>query len=138
MRFRAEDALGALQEALRAGPLRVRIDGDCMQPALAPGDTVEVRPTRFFLPGDIAVFVGQDARMTAHRVLGYRPGRPWTLLTQSDSAAVGDAAVPLSRVLGRAVLPRGGSVALGQRLGALRAYAARAVGAAARRLDRSR
>ena len=134
MLLQSESVLGTLQGALRTGVLRVRIDGGCMRPALVPGETVEVRRSLLFFPGDIVVFVGGDARLTAHRVLGYRPGRPWTLLTRSDSAVAGDPAIPLSRVLGRVVLPRGASVALGQRLGALRTYAARGASAVARRL----
>jgi Peptidase S24-like len=138
MLFDAKMALGMLREATRAGGLRVRISGDCMQPALSQGEIVEVRPSRLLFPGDIVVFLGADSRLTAHRVLGYRPGRPWTLLTRSDTAEFPDGAIPLSQVLGRVVPPRWNSVTPSHRLNALFSLTARAAAAVSRRLVRSR
>jgi len=124
-----------LRAAASAGDLTLRIAGECMRPALVPGDFVSVRPARLLFPGDLVAFVGNDRRLTVHRVLGYRPGRPWTLLTQADGAPEPDSPVPLDRVLGRVVAGRR-AVSLRHRLRACRAHAARAVAAGLRRWHR--
>jgi hypothetical protein len=71
-----------------------------MAPALADRATVGVRRARLFCPGDVIAFLAGD-RLTAHRVIGYRPSRGGLLVwTQADGATTPDAPVRPDRVLG--------------------------------------
>ncbi|HEX6904309.1 MAG TPA: S24/S26 family peptidase [Thermoanaerobaculia bacterium] len=100
MRSRRADAL---LDLLRHEPCEIIIRGDCMAPGIRDGDRIRVFPGRFYWPGDVVVFRGADDRLTAHRLLGYRPGAGGLLLvTRGDSCAVHDTPVPLAAVLGRA------------------------------------
>jgi signal peptidase I len=93
----------ALRDLARSEPLEVVVRGDCMAPSIRDGDRIRVLPGRFYWPGDVVVFRGADGRLTAHRLLGYRPGAGGlALVTRGDSCAVHDAPVPLAAVLGRA------------------------------------
>jgi hypothetical protein len=89
----------ALRELAREEALEVVVRGACMAPLLADGQRVRVRPARFYWPGDVVVFRGADGRLTAHRLLGYRPGL--AMVTRGDSCVIHDAPVPLAAVLGR-------------------------------------
>jgi hypothetical protein len=93
----------ALRELAREEALEVVVRGACMAPLLADGQRVRVHPARFYWPGDVLVFRGADGRLTAHRLLGYRPGAGGlALVTRGDACVVHDAPVPLAAVLGRA------------------------------------
>jgi len=127
--------LEALRATVRAEGIRLRIAGDSMAPRVPRGTVVTVRRARVFLPGDLAVCVRSDDRLVVHRVLGYRPGRPWTLLTQADAAEAPDPAVPLARVIGRATAPGQRAVTLGLRARSACGFLARAVAGALRRLS---
>lgn len=93
----------ALRALARSEALEVVIRGGCMAPGIQDGDRIRVVPARFYWPGDVVVFRGADGRLTAHRLLGYRPGGGGlALVTRGDSCAVHDAPVLLAAVLGRA------------------------------------
>lgn len=93
----------ALRDLARSEPLEVVVRGDCMAPGIRDGDRIRVFPGRFYWPGDVVVFRGVDGRLTAHRLLGYRPGTGGlALVTRGDSCVVHDAPVPFAAVLGRA------------------------------------
>lgn len=94
-------ALAAIRGLAAGSPLRVRVAGDCMEPALAADAVVDVAPASFYWPGDVLVFAGHDGRLTAHRVLGPRPGREMRYYTRGDRSPIVDSAVPGSAVLGR-------------------------------------
>lgn len=89
----------ALRELAREEALEVVVRGACMAPLLMDGQRVRVHPARLYWPGDVLVFRGADGRLTAHRLLGYRPGP--ALVTRGDACGVHDAPVPLAAVLGR-------------------------------------
>jgi hypothetical protein len=130
----SDRTLLALREAVRQGGLAVRVAGDSMVPALPEGTRVTVRPTRVFWPGDLVAYARTDARLVVHRVLGYRPGWRWTLLTRGDAAGRPDPAVSLDRVVGRAVAQGHRAVTLVHRLRALSEYLALAGRSALRHL----
>jgi Peptidase S24-like len=93
----------ALRDLARSEPLEIVVRGDCMAPGIQDGDRIRVIPGRFYWPGDVVVFRGAAGRLTAHRLLGYRPGAGGlALVTRGDSCAVHDAPVRLNAVLGRA------------------------------------
>jgi Peptidase S24-like len=93
----------ALRDLARSEPLEIVVRGDCMAPGIRDGDRIRVFPGRFYWPGDVVVFRGAAGRLTAHRLLGYRPGAGGlALVTHGDSCVVHDAPVPLNAVLGRA------------------------------------
>ncbi len=127
--------LDLLREGAARGETRLRVQGGCMSPRLAPGDVVTVRRARWLWPGDVVAFLASDDRLTVHRVLGYRPGRPWRLLTQADHAVLADSAVPLDRVVGRVVASP--AVSWADRARAVGRYAGRGLAAAGRILRRS-
>jgi signal peptidase I len=88
-------------ECLAAGAFRIRINGNCMLPALGHGDEAIVRAARVLLPGDIIVF-RTDRSLVAHRVLGWVPSRRGArILTRGDHCASHDGLVAPDRVLGR-------------------------------------
>jgi signal peptidase I len=94
--------LDALRGFAREGTVAVQVRGDCMAPAIADGDLVQVAAARLYWPGDVVVWSAPEGGLVAHRLLGYRlHGGSLALITRGDSAAVPDAPVPLSRVLGR-------------------------------------
>lgn len=93
----------ALNDLLRHESCEIVIRGDCMSPLLEDGQRVRIRPARFYWPGDVLVFRGADGRLTAHRLLGYRPrAGGLAVVTRGDACVVHDAPVPLAAVLGRA------------------------------------
>lgn len=93
----------ALRDLAREDGLEITIRGDCMAPLLADGSRVRVVPARFYWPGDVVMFRGADGRLTAHRLLGYRPGAGGlAVVTRGDACVVHDVPVPLAAVLGRA------------------------------------
>ena len=94
-------ALAGLRGIAAASPLRLRLSGDCMEPSLPADALVDVVPARFYWPGDVLVFEGSDGRLTAHRVLGPRPGREMRYYTRGDRSPVVDSAVPASAIVGR-------------------------------------
>ncbi len=111
--------LEALRDVARHEPLRLRLAGQCMEPALEDGRTVDVVAERVYWPGDVVVFARGDGRLVAHRLLGFRPGRPTRVFTQADRSPEPDSAVALHEIVGRVVTP----VSLAARWGALRRFA---------------
>lgn len=94
--------LDALRGFAREGTVAVRVRGDCMEPAIADGDQVQVAAARLYWPGDVVVWSAPEGGLVAHRLLGYRLHRgSLALVTRGDSSAVPDSPVPLDRVLGR-------------------------------------
>jgi signal peptidase I len=94
--------LDALRGFAREETVAVRVRGGCMAPAIADGDLVQVAAARLYWPGDVVVWSAPEGGLVAHRLLGYRLHRgSLALVTRGDSAAVLDAPVPLSHVLGR-------------------------------------
>lgn len=94
--------LDALRGFAREGIITVRVRGDCMAPAIADGDTVQVAAARLYWPGDVVVWSAPEGGLVAHRLLGYRLHRgSLALVTRGDSSGLPDSPVPLSRVLGR-------------------------------------
>lgn len=89
---------------LIAGPITVRVSGDCMAPDLNDGQAVEVAPARLYWPGDVVVYATGDGRLLGHRFLGYyrRRGR-WKMLIRADNARGPDPGVLGDQVLGRVV-----------------------------------
>lgn len=93
----------ALRDLARDEGLEIVIRGDCMAPLIEDGSRVRIVPARFYWPGDVVVFRGADGRLTAHRLLGYRPrAGGLAVVTRGDACVVHDAPVPLTAVLGRA------------------------------------
>lgn len=114
-----EILIPALRRMAGDAPLRVRVAGACMTPALDAGGTVEIAPIRFPWPGDIVAFAAAG-RLVVHRVVGYRPRRlRLEIVTQADRSAAPDAPIPRARLLGR-VLTR---VSVADRAAALRRFA---------------
>lgn len=107
--------LEALRDVARHEPLRLTLAGQCMEPELADGCAVDVVAARVYWPGDVVVFARRDGTLVAHRLLGYRPGRPMRAFTQADRSASPDSAVALHEIVGRVVAP----VSVGARLFAL-------------------
>src|SRR5438552_14212381 len=68
-------------------PLRFRIRGTSMLPALWPGESVAVRPVQFsdVRPGDLAVFV-RNRHLVVHRVVRRSVGiRGAEVVTRGDA-----------------------------------------------------
>lgn len=98
-----DQVLDALHDMASDG-LRLPVRGQCMEPVLTDGCTVELRRARLYWPGDIVAFRYFDGSLRIHRVLGYRPRRnALDLWTRGDAAAAADAPIPVSRVIGRVV-----------------------------------
>lgn len=84
-----------------------------MSPVLKDGSTVNVRPHRGYLPGDIVAFYcpHQDSHFV-HRYLGtVRAGGAWKRLMMADQAARPDTLVDRPNILGRVVNARVGIAA---------------------------
>jgi hypothetical protein len=111
--------LEVLRDVAREAPLRLRLAGQCMAPALEDGRSVDVVATRRYWPGDVVVFARRDGTLVAHRLLGIRPGRPWLAFTQADRSATPDSAVALHEIVGRVVV----DVRVADRLRALGRFA---------------
>jgi hypothetical protein len=123
--------LPALCDLAREGPLTMTVRGDCMAPHLHDGDRVEVAPARRYWPGDVVALPTAEGEIALHRLLGYRllAGR-LACVTRGDRCSRPDAPLAPGRLLGRArVMP-----SLADRLRAVAAFAALALGAAGRRL----
>jgi nickel-type superoxide dismutase maturation protease len=67
---------GTIALAVARRPRRVEVSGDSMQPTLAPGDRLLVRPSRRPLPGDVVAIAD--------------PRRPGRTLVKRVSAVDGD------------------------------------------------
>jgi hypothetical protein len=92
----------ALSDLASTGPIRLRIQGDCMFPLLRSGAKVEVVGKRFYWPGDVVIVHSIDGRLLAHRLIGcyVKSGRlKW--LTQADAAERPDCAVSTRKIIGR-------------------------------------
>jgi signal peptidase I len=89
--------------ALAAGtPLRLRIRGTSMLPALWPGDVVSIRPIRLddVRPGEIAVFV-RNRHFVVHRVIrASEDGGVPAFVTRGDAQRCDDPPVAASALLG--------------------------------------
>lgn len=98
-------ALEVLRDVARGEPLRLRLAGQCMEPSLEDGGTVDVVAARAYWPGDVIVFARGDGRLVAHRLLGFRPGRPALFFTQADRSPEPDSAIAFRDIVGRVVAP---------------------------------
>ena len=104
--------ISLLRELARDGESTVVVRGDCMEPLLHSGASVQVRAKRVYLPGDVIVFRTHAGDLAAHRVLGWRPAG---LVTKGDHCEMHDAPVVRSAIVGAALIP----VALAARVRAL-------------------
>jgi hypothetical protein len=128
------DATELLRASAGTAPVRLRVAGECMAPALRAGDVIEVRGRRWYWPGDLVAVSGPEGGVLVHRVLGCLPGRSgWRVLTQGDRNPRPDRPATSASLLGRVtgVLGRGPvTVAAAARLRSLArllAFAARRV-----------
>lgn len=91
-----------LREALERGArATLRVTGGSMWPLLAAGDRVDLgtpRPKEL-RPGAV-VCVERGSDLVVHRIVAVRGGR---IRTRGDRSLVGDAWLPLERVVGRVV-----------------------------------
>ncbi|MCA9536934.1 MAG: S24/S26 family peptidase [Myxococcales bacterium] len=97
-----------------ATTFHVTVRGSCMEPALLDGQRVQVRRSRWALPGDVVAFErgADDPRLAVHRLLGARPSRTgWVYITQADNDQAPDPPFVARRLLGVAEVP----VSLGRR-----------------------
>lgn len=93
-----------LRQMAAVEPIRIRIRGTCMAPALPDGAWVRVARRRIYWPGDVLVFSAADGRLTAHRLLGGARRRgQFKLFTRADNASAIDAAILASQVIGRVI-----------------------------------
>jgi len=92
-----------LRACLADFPLvRMRVTGDCMRPALEPGDSVLIAsaarsPPRF---GDVVLVLTPDGPRL-HRLVWRAPGSAWRRM--GDRSPRWDAPLPAERVLGTLV-----------------------------------
>lgn len=88
----------------RVGQLRCPVVGDCMRPALEPGDIVVVEPLRGAVPkaGEVLLFAGAEGRLVVHRVIAARRRRGvlW-LATRGDASHAWDPVVAMDDIVGR-------------------------------------
>lgn len=89
--------LAALRALLADGPLELRLNGECMAPALGDRATVRLRAVGVVWPGDVVAYARGDGRLVVHRVVGWRPG---AIFTQADHSDTADGAIPRADVLG--------------------------------------
>ncbi len=93
-----------LTELAAQGPVRVQIRGGCMAPIVSDGDSVDVKRSPFYVPGDILAARTRDGRLVAHRFLGYVPTRRGIALAmQADHSLTADGLVRGDDVLGKVV-----------------------------------
>ena len=91
-----------LRELASSQPLRLRIQGDCMFPALKDGDAVMIRNRPIYWPGDILVFRGRKGQILIHRLLGFFPRRTKIdYLTKADAAINPDTSIPYQQIIGK-------------------------------------
>lgn len=91
----------ALRDAAGTEPIAIVVRGDCMEPRLHAGHSVEVRARRIYLPGDVIVFRSRTGPLAIHRVLGWRPAG---LITRGDHCAEHDPPVAREAIVGAVVL----------------------------------
>ena len=85
-------------------PLRLRISGVCMEPAIPDGALVTIARKRLYWPGDVLVFSADDGRLTAHRLVGAcRCRGRFRLFTRADNAPKLDRAILPCDVVGHVV-----------------------------------
>ena len=105
----ASEAL--LRELLEQLPhLQLRVTGDCMRPALVPGDTVLLASTRLRRPrlGDV-VLVRLAGGLRLHRLVWGWPGRGGARRTKADRSAYWDPAFSAQDLWGAVIgVERGG------------------------------
>lgn len=91
-----------LEQFLDEGNLTLQISGQCMQPLLANGATIEVGLGPYW-PGDLLTVRRADGSLVTHRFLGYGMSRQWrrVALLRADEARRADPLVPLAHILGR-------------------------------------
>jgi hypothetical protein len=84
--------------------IRLTVSGDCMTPALRPGDTVILAPPRRYRPrlGDI-VLVRIATGLRLHRLVPGWPSRSSARRTKADRAAYWDPPVAPGDLLGAVV-----------------------------------
>lgn len=73
-----------------------------MSPLIEDGAALEIKPRRYYWPGDVVVLRVGDGGLRVHRVLGYRPRRGHLeLITQGDHATSHDLPVQRCEIIGR-------------------------------------
>lgn len=90
-------AVSVLRDLAREGSSTVVVRGQCMEPLIRSGESVNVRARRLYLPGDVIVFRTHAGELAAHRILGWRPAG---LITKGDHCDSHDAPVALAEVVG--------------------------------------
>jgi hypothetical protein len=80
-------------------PVQIEVTGVSMIPFLRAGDQVTLRPPAAGPPrlGDVVALGRPGEKLRVHRVIGRAPG---TVLTRGDGAAVPDAPLPATHVVG--------------------------------------
>ena len=100
-----QDTIRKLQ-CLAPASFQIRIDGQCMAPALEDGKRVPVRASSQYWPGDILVFVDDFGQVLAHRLLGvYLNKEGVYYLTQADNAQGADKGIARQQIIGKIMLP---------------------------------
>lgn len=98
----SEPAFAAITDINQDSPVTLRIQGQCMVPALYSGVEVNVTRKRIYLPGDIIAFRSQDGTLLVHRLLTiYRKDGIWKALAKPDRSVRSDAAVAIGDILGQ-------------------------------------
>jgi hypothetical protein len=103
------------------------VQGRSMEPAIAVGDQIRIRPVQRMPDVGTAVAVVTPGGLVAHRVIdrGYLPWNRGFVLTQGDGTMLCDPPVPVSLVLGEVCVRRhdGGWQAIGPRAQSARSTA---------------
>ncbi len=101
-----------IQALSHSGPLTIRVNGDCMGIELPDGCRVTINRKLLYWPGDIVVIARGDDQLVSHRFLGYFHSlRVLKAITMADNEGCPDAPVPVARIIGKAVLIDGESIA---------------------------
>jgi signal peptidase I len=97
----------ARQELSRSLPVRLRMSGSSMSPAIEDGDVITIEPITD-LPirqGDIVLYHSRFDTAVIHRIVRLdRASSDRSVLTRGDAATQNDLPVPVHRILGRVKL----------------------------------
>ncbi|HXG64324.1 MAG TPA: signal peptidase I [Blastocatellia bacterium] len=110
----APDFLGQARQLLaRNIPIKLRMSGSSMRPAIDDGDVVTIEPVNDgpIKSGDIVLYQTRFDTAVIHRVVRIeRSSSERSVITRGDAATQNDVAVPVHRVLGRVkVVERAGA-----------------------------
>jgi hypothetical protein len=112
-----EQAATILRECLRAfDAIQLRLTGDCMAPALLPGDlvTVAAASTRRPRIGDVLLFRGAHG-LRLHRLVPGLPRRGALLRAKADRAPHWDPPIDPTDVIGTVIAVERGGLRFGAR-----------------------